>query len=38
MMKRDTVVSKVRKAAEKADVSNIVFLAVQINLTSQDAG
>ena len=37
-MKRDTVVSKVRKAAEKADVSNIVFLAVQINLTDQDPG
>ena len=37
-MKRDTVVSKVRKAAEKADVSNIDFLAVQINLTDQDPG
>lgn len=37
-MKRDTIVTKVRKVAEKADVSNIDFLAVQINLTDQDPG
>ena len=35
-MKRDAIVTKVRKIAEKADVSNIDFLAVQINLTDQD--
>ena len=33
-MKRDTIVTKVRKVAEKADVSNIDFLAVQINFIS----
>lgn len=32
-MKFETVLSKVRKLAEKADVSNIDFLAVQVNLT-----
>ncbi len=37
-MKRDTVVTKVRKLAETADVSNVDFLAVQINLTDQDPG
>ena len=37
-MKRDAVVTKVRKMAENADVSNVDFLAVQINLTDQDPG
>ena len=37
-MKRDAVVTKVRKLAEKADVSNVDFLAVQVNLTDQDPG
>jgi putative sterol carrier protein len=37
-MKRDTVIANVRKLAEKADVSNVDFLAVQINLTDQDPG
>ena len=37
-MKRDTIVTKVRKIAEKADVTNIDFLAIQINLTDQDPG
>ena len=37
-MKRDTVVTKLRKLAENADVSNVDFLAVQVNLTDQDPG
>ena len=37
-MKRDAVVNKVRKLAETADVSNVDFLAVQVNLTDQDPG
>ncbi|MCR5580824.1 MAG: SCP2 sterol-binding domain-containing protein [Pseudobutyrivibrio sp.] len=37
-MKRDEVVTKLRKLAEKADVSNMDFLAVQVNLTDQDPG
>ncbi len=37
-MTRDEVVAKVRKKAEKADVSNVDFMAVQINLTDQDPG
>ena len=37
-MKRDAVVTKLRKLAENADVSNVDFLAVQVNLTDQDPG
>lgn len=37
-MNRDAVVEKVRKLAEKADVSNVDFLAVQVILTDQDPG
>ncbi len=37
-MKFETVLSKVRKLAEKADVSNTDFLAVQVNLTDCDPG
>lgn len=37
-MKFETVLDKVRKMAEKADVSNADFLAVQINLTDCDPG
>ncbi len=32
-MKFDELVTKVRKVAEKADVSNHDFLAVQVNIT-----
>ena len=32
-MNFETIISKVRKLAEKADVSNVDFLAVQVNLT-----
>ena len=32
-MNRDEVIAKVRKLAEKADVSSVNFLAVQVNLT-----
>ena len=35
-MKFETVLSKVRKLAEKADVSNVDFLAVQVNLTDTE--
>ncbi len=35
-MTRDAIVDKVRKLAEKTDVSNVDFLAVQVNLTDQD--
>ena len=37
-MKFETVLSKVRKMAETADVSGVDFLAVQINLTDCDPG
>ncbi len=37
-MNRDEVVTKVREVAEKADISKIDFLAVQVNLTDQDPG
>jgi putative sterol carrier protein len=37
-MKFETVLSKVRALAEKADVSAIDFLAVQVNLTDCDPG
>ena len=37
-MKFETVLSKVRKMAEIADVSGVDFLAVQINLTDCDPG
>lgn len=37
-MNRDAVVEKVRKLAEKADVSKVDFLAVQVILTDQDPG
>ena len=35
-MKFETVLSNVRKLAEKADVSNVDFLAVQVNLTDTE--
>ena len=38
IMNRDEVIAKVRKLAEKADVSSVNFLAVQVNLTDQDPG
>ena len=38
IMKRDALVTKLRKLTEKADVSNVDFLAVQVNLTDQDPG
>ncbi len=37
-MKRDAVITKLKKLAENADVSNVDFLAVQVNLTDQDPG
>ena len=37
-MKFETVLSKVRKLAEKADVSNVDFLAVQVNITGKSNG
>lgn len=37
-MKFETVLSKVREMAAKADVSNSGFLAVQVNLTDCDPG
>ena len=37
-MKRDTVIAKLREMAKNADVSNVEFLAVQVNLTDQDPG
>ncbi len=37
-MKLESVLSKVRKMAEKADVSSVDFLAVQVNLTDCDPG
>ncbi|WP_026507495.1 SCP2 sterol-binding domain-containing protein [Butyrivibrio sp. MC2013] len=37
-MKFETVLSKVRKLSENADVSAVDFLAVQINLTDCDPG
>jgi len=37
-MKLETILSKVRKMAENADVSGVDFLAVQVNLTDCDPG
>ncbi len=37
-MKFETVLSKVRKIAEDADVSGVDFLAVQVNLSDCDPG
>lgn len=37
-MKFDELVTKVRKVAEKADVSNHDFLAVQVNITGKESG
>ncbi len=37
-MKFDEMLEKVRKTAEKADVSNIDFLAVQVNITGDNSG
>ena len=37
-MKFDELVSKVRETAQKADASNMGFLAVQINITGKDSG
>ncbi len=37
-MKFDSVLDKVRKMAEKVDVSGTGFLAVQVNLTDCDPG
>lgn len=37
-MKMESILSKVRKLAEGADVSNVDFLAVQVNLTDCDPG
>ena len=38
MMKFETVLSKVREMAAKADVSDVGFLAVQVNLTDCNPG
>ncbi len=37
-MKFDNMLKKVRKIAEGTDVSNVDFLAVQINITGDDGG
>ncbi len=37
-MKFDNMLKKVRKIAESTDVSNVDFLAVQINITGEDGG
>lgn len=37
-MKFDELVTKVRKVAEKVDVSNHDFLAVQVNITGKESG
>ncbi|MBO4457407.1 MAG: SCP2 sterol-binding domain-containing protein [Butyrivibrio sp.] len=37
-MSLETVLSKVREKAEKADVSKVGFLAVQVNLSDCDPG
>ncbi len=34
----DELLTKVRAAAENADVSNVDFLAVQVNITGKNAG
>ena len=37
-MKFEELVTKVRGVAEKTDVSNVDFLAVQVNITGNDGG
>ncbi|MBQ7707075.1 MAG: SCP2 sterol-binding domain-containing protein [Lachnospiraceae bacterium] len=37
-MKFDELLTKVRGIADKADVSNTDFLAVQVNITGKDSG
>lgn len=37
-MKFEELVTKVRGIAEKTDVSNVDFLAVQVNITGNDGG